>query len=67
MSVVIQLENLSKYDRLGLIGGGTRRKDHGRGAKARGRPAPLLKIGATDHGHRVGGELRTRRDVLLAC
>ncbi len=30
MSVVIQIENLSKYDRLGLIGGGTLREDLGR-------------------------------------
>ena len=49
MSVVIQVENLSKYYRLGLIGPG--------------RPDPLLKIGETDHGHRVGGELWALRDV----
>jgi hypothetical protein len=30
MSIVIQLENLSKYDRLGLIGTGTPREDLGR-------------------------------------
>jgi lipopolysaccharide transport system ATP-binding protein len=64
MSVVIQVENLSKYDRLGLIGGGTLREDLNRWwAKARGRPDPLLKIGDTDHGHRVGGELWALRDV----
>ncbi len=64
MSVVIQVENLSKYDRLGLIGGGTRREDLNRWwAKARGRPDPLLKIGDTDHGNRVGGELWALRDV----
>ncbi len=57
MSVVIQVENLSKYYRLGLIGGGTLREDLNRWwAKARGRPDPLLKIGETDHAHRVGGE-----------
>ncbi len=32
-------------------------------AKARGRPDPLLKIGDTDHGNRVGGELWALRDV----
>ncbi len=55
MSVVIQVENLSKYDRLGLIGGGTRREDLGRVGQG-ARPDPLLKIAETDHGHRVGGE-----------
>jgi lipopolysaccharide transport system ATP-binding protein len=64
MSVVIQVENLSKYYRLGLIGGGTLREDLNRWwAKARGRPDPLLKIGDTDHGNRVGGELWALRDV----
>ena len=29
MSVVIQVENLSKYDRRGLIGGGTLHEDLG--------------------------------------
>ena len=58
MSVVIQVENPGKYNRLGLIGGGTLREDLNRWwAKARGRSDPLLKIGDTDHGHRVGGEL----------
>jgi lipopolysaccharide transport system ATP-binding protein len=66
MSVVIQVENLSKYDRLGLIGGGTLREDPKRWwAKARGRPDPLLKIGDTDHGNRVGGELWARRVVSI--
>ena len=64
MSVVIQVESLSKYYRLGLIGGGTLREDLNRWwAKARGRPDPLLKIGDTDHGNRVGGELWALRDV----
>jgi lipopolysaccharide transport system ATP-binding protein len=64
MSVVIQVENLSKYYRLGLIGGGTLREDLNRWwAKARGRPDPLLKIGDTDHGNRVGGELWALRDA----
>ncbi|MCC7280586.1 MAG: ABC transporter ATP-binding protein [Chromatiaceae bacterium] len=64
MPVVIQVEHLSKYYRLGLIGGGTLREDLNRWwAKARGRPDPLLKIGDTDHGNRVGGELWALRDV----
>ena len=38
MSVVIQVEHLSKHDRLGLIGGGTQREDlHRWWAKVRGR------------------------------
>ncbi|WP_295444573.1 ABC transporter ATP-binding protein [uncultured Thiodictyon sp.] len=64
MSVVIQVENLSKYYRLGLIGGITLREDLNRWwAKARGRPDPALKIGMEDHGNRVGGELWALRDV----
>ena len=63
MSVVIQVENLSKYYRLGLIGGGTLREDLGLVGQGPGRPDPLLKIGETDHGHRVGGELWALRDV----
>jgi len=64
MPVVIQVENVSKYYRLGLIGGGTLHEDLNRWwARVRGRPDPLLKIGATDHGNRVGGELWALRDV----
>ncbi|WP_295388956.1 ABC transporter ATP-binding protein [uncultured Thiodictyon sp.] len=64
MSVVIKVENLSKYYRLGVIGGGTLREDLNRWwAKARGRPDPLLQIGMEDHGNREGGELWALRDV----
>ena len=64
MSVVIRVENLSKYYRLGLIGGGTLREDLNRWwAKARGRPDPLLKIGMEDHENREGGEIWALRDV----
>jgi lipopolysaccharide transport system ATP-binding protein len=64
MSVVIQVENLSKDDRLGLLGGATLREDlHRWWAKTRGRPDPLLKIGQEDHGNREGGEIRALRDV----
>jgi lipopolysaccharide transport system ATP-binding protein len=45
-SPVISVSNLSKFYRLGMIGGGTIREDFGRWwAKARGRPDPTLKIG----------------------
>jgi len=51
MSTVIQVENLSKYYRLGLIGGGTLREDVNRWiAKLQGKPDPLRKIGQSDHG-----------------
>lgn len=64
MSTVIQVENLSKYYRLGLIGGGTLREDlHRWWAKLRGQPDPLLKIGMEDHGNREDGELWALRDV----
>jgi hypothetical protein len=44
--IVISVENVSKYYRLGLIGGGTLRDDFERWwAKVRGKPDSLLKIG----------------------
>ena len=56
MSTVIRIENLSKYYRLGLIGGGTLREDVNRWiARARGKPDPLLKVDEPDHGKRKGG------------
>jgi len=61
---LLKVANLSKYYRLGLIGGGTPREDLNRWwAKARGRPDPLPMIGDTDHGNRVGGDLWALRDV----
>ncbi|MFC1605444.1 ABC transporter ATP-binding protein [Pseudomonadota bacterium] len=64
MSVVIKVENLSKYYRLGVIGGGTLREDLGRWwAMRRGRPDPLLKIGEEDHGNRKDGQIWALRDV----
>ena len=61
---VIKIENLSKYYRLGLIGGGTLREDMGRWiAKMRGKPDPLLKLGDTDHGNRADGQIWALRDV----
>ena len=44
---VISVENVSKYYRLGLIGGGTLRADCERWwARMRGKPDPLLKVDA---------------------
>lgn len=61
---VIKVENLSKYYRLGLIGGGTLREDVNRAiAKLLGRPDPLLKIGEKDHGNRKGGQIWALRDL----
>ena len=64
--VVIQVENLSKYYCLGLIGGGTLREDVNRWwAKLRGQPDPLLRIGESDHGNRKDGQLWALRDINL--
>ena len=64
MSVVIQVEHLSKYYRLGLIGGGTLREDVNRWwANLRGQPDPLLRIGESDHGNRKDGQLWALRDI----
>ncbi len=63
-SNVIKIENLSKYYRLGLIGGGTLREDMGRWvAKMRGKPDPLLMLDDKDHGNREGGQIWALRDV----
>ena len=64
MSVVIRVEHLSKYYRLGEIGGGTLREDLNRWwARMRGRQDPWLKVGETDHGNRRGDEIWALRDV----
>jgi len=48
--IVIQVENLSKYYRLGLVGTGTLSHDLNRAwAKLRGKPDPTLKIGQEDN------------------
>lgn len=63
---VIQVENLSKYYRLGLIGGGTLNEDINRWiAKMRGKPDPLLKVGEKDHGNRKDGQIWALKDVNL--
>lgn len=65
-STVIKIENLSKYYRLGLIGGGTLREDIDRWiAKIRGKPDPLLKLGEQDYGNRKGGQIWALKDINL--
>lgn len=57
-STVIKIENLSKYYRLGLIGGGTLREDMGRWlAMLRGKPDPLLNFGEAGAGSRKDGQI----------
>ena len=64
MSTVISVENVSKFYRLGLIGGGTLRADLERWwARLRGKPDPLLKIGQQDHRNREGDFIWALRDV----
>ncbi len=64
MSVVIKVENLSKFYKLGLIGGGTLSGDLSRWwARARGKPDPLLKIGEMDHGNKSGEYIWALRDI----
>lgn len=63
---VVSVEHLSKYYRLGLIGGGTLREDVNRlWAHMRGRPDPMIKIGEEDHGNRKGGQIWALRDINL--
>jgi len=62
--IAIRVENVSKYYRLGLIGGGTLHDDFERWwARVRGKPDPLLKIGQEDYGHRQGEYIWALRDV----
>jgi lipopolysaccharide transport system ATP-binding protein len=64
VSTVISVENVSKYYRLGLIGGGTLGADLERWwARQRGRPNPLLKIGQEDYDNRQGEYIWALRDV----
>ena len=64
MRTVISVEKLSKYYRLGLIGGGTLSSDLNRWwARLRGKPDPLLKIGQTDYGNREGEYIWALREV----
>lgn len=64
MKTVIEVENLSKYYRLGTIGGGTLSGDLSRLlAKIRGNPDPLLKIGESEHGNRKDDQIWALKDV----
>lgn len=64
MSAVIKVANLSKFYKLGLIGGGTLYGDLNRWwARVRGKPDPLLKIGEKDHSNRSGEYIWALRDV----
>ncbi|GAP18824.1 ABC transporter ATP-binding protein [Levilinea saccharolytica] len=64
MPPVISVEHLSKSYRLGQIGTGTFARDLSVWwARVRGKPNPLLRIGETDHGNRMGEEMWALRDV----
>ncbi len=64
MTTAISIENLSKYYRLGAIGGGALSADLNRWwAQVRSKPDPLLKIGQEDHGNRQGEFIWALRDV----
>ncbi|MES9899037.1 MAG: polysaccharide ABC transporter ATP-binding protein [Sedimenticola sp.] len=66
MSVVIKIENLSKYYRLGIIGGGTLQEDVSRWfAKLRGQPDPLMKVDVENHGNRKNGEIWALQNINL--
>jgi lipopolysaccharide transport system ATP-binding protein len=63
---VVRIENLSKYYRLGTIGGATLSEDLNRWwAKVRGRPDPLLQVGMQGHTDRKGGQIWALRDISL--
>jgi len=72
--IAIRVENVSKYYRLGLIGGRTLHDDFERWwAKVRGKPDPLLKacperkrrIGQEDYANRQGEYIRSLRSVQV--
>ncbi len=64
MSPVIKVENLSKYYRLGLIGGKTLHDDLNRWwARVRKQPDPLLKIGQEDRRNGNGEYIWALQDV----
>jgi lipopolysaccharide transport system ATP-binding protein len=63
---VIELENVSKYYRLGSIGGATLSEDiNAWWAKLRGKENPLLKIGEKDYGNQEGEFIWALRDINL--
>lgn len=64
MSTVIQVENLSKSYRLGMIGGGTLRADVSRWlARLRGKSDPNLVIGQEHHARLMGQEFWALQNV----
>ena len=64
MTTAISIENVSKYYRLGAIGGGALSADLNRWwARVRGKPDPLLKIGEENHGNRQDEFIWALRDV----
>lgn len=67
MTTAISIENVSKYYRLGMIGGGALSADLNRWwARVRGKPNPLLKIGQEADGNREGEFIWALRDVSCA-
>lgn len=66
MTVMVSVENVSKYYRLGVIGSRTLSGDINRWwARVRGKPDPLLQIGQEDHGNREGDFIWALRNVNL--
>ena len=66
MSTVISIENLSKYYRLGLIGGQTLREDvNSLIARLRGKPDPLTKVGGVGSSGRKGDQLWALKNINL--
>ena len=66
MSSIITIENLSKYYKLGTIGGATLREDVSRWwAKIRGRPDPTLPVDQDEDTYRAGGEIWALKDINL--
>lgn len=64
MSTVVCVENISKYYRLGMIGGQTLGEDLERWwAKVRGRPDPFLRIGQTIYGNHEDGYIWALKNV----
>lgn len=64
MAPIISVEKVSKFYRLGTIGGGTLRGDVQRWwARLRGQGDPLLKLGQEDHRNRDGEYIWALKDV----
>jgi lipopolysaccharide transport system ATP-binding protein len=62
----ISIDDVSKFYRLGLIGGSTLHADVSRWwARVWRKPDPLLRIGETDHGNRESGVLWALRNVSI--